>query len=127
MATLLVAITVHAQTFTPEQQRFVQPATLKIDKRDEFFKPSGKFFIISSAAYWSGASADLISSRGLYELNGLQRGRGGRLDYRKGILIDATIYGVTLAFEKRHPKIASFLRFAFGGAHVVAAVHNLRQ
>jgi hypothetical protein len=99
-------------------------------KKDDFFKPYGRGFIASSAVYWGGSVFDTLNTRRCVnngtcrELNPLFRTRDGKLRVGRAIASQAIGYGLTLWLEKKHPKLASFLRFGGGAAHVLGGSRN---
>ncbi|MEP6743829.1 MAG: hypothetical protein ABJB61_15135 [bacterium] len=87
-------------------------------------KLDNKLFAVSSATYWAGTFADWESSQGRIELTPTLRNKQGEISGPKYFGIAAGVYAVTLFLERRHSRVASILRFTFGGGHFVAAAHN---
>jgi len=93
-------------------------------KKDDFFKPFGKSFVVSTAVYGGGATADVLTSRGKLESNPLSRDQFKVFDTKKNVALKAGVYGVSLLFEKKYPKIAFIFRVASGAVFIGYAVHN---
>ena len=90
-------------------------------------KQNKKDFIISSAFYFGGVSADILSSRGRIERNILLRDGTGKINVPRTIAISAIPYGISLWLDhKHHSKAATLLRFFGGDVHITAAVINWR-
>jgi hypothetical protein len=135
---LAFSSTIHAQEYSPGlKSQFTNPATvarqpvsksgLKAERRG-FYRPFGKAFAVSSIAYWSGAVFDNLSSRGLVETNPLARNRDGRISMGKAFAYDAAFYSATVVLERRHPRLAFWVRIIAGGVKsVFGGVHNLRE
>lgn len=119
----LLAISAGAQTGQQKSSaNFLKPSAER-----GFFKPFGGAFVSSSAAFWVGTFADIASSKGLLENNPLARNSQGGLSTGKALALNGVAYGLTLLIEKRHPKLASIMRFGWGGAHAGAALANQRE
>jgi hypothetical protein len=84
---------------------------------------------ISLVTVAGASAADVASSVGGYERNGMARGEDGRFAVRRGAAIKAGIFGANLAMQtkaKRYRKLATVINFAVAGLYVGAAIHNAR-
>lgn len=109
----------HCQTLQPVKKTAI--------KHSDFFKPYGKGFAISSAAYWGGVVFDVArtqscqKARTCTEANPFLRTSQGGANIGRAVGVSAGIYGVTLLLEKKYPKLASIVRLSVGGGHFLAA------
>lgn len=103
----LYGVSVHAQTFTEARHSHL---------------------VVSSTVYWAGVAADIASSRGpvKFERNPLLKDGSGRLSIGKALALDGGIYALSLLLERRKPRLAVIMRYAGGGVHGAAAIHNWR-
>lgn len=101
------------------------PSPHLVDK-NAFFKPFGNGFVVSSAVFWSGTVTDLATTRhniatGRFrESNPFLRDEHGGVRTGRALAVSGAAYGFTLLLEKRHPKLASIVRFIGGGVHFAA-------
>lgn len=105
-------------------RKFVLPAQ-PVTPRPAFDRKS---FVASSAVYWSGWTADYLTTRRALAGNPRAFERNGLA--RRGAVYWGTAaggYAATVWLERRHPKIARWVRFGVGTAHLGAAAYNLRQ
>lgn len=133
---LFLVTSIHAQEYPASlKERFTKPAPAahpvparRAEAPKGFFKPWGKSFAVSSAIYWSASAFDIASSRGLIEQNPLSRGRDGRINVGKALLVDAGVYAPSLLLERKHPRLAFWYRVAAASAKaLLGGLHNLRE
>lgn len=123
---LMCALTGAAGQSRPLQRDdFLKPRASVI-RRDDFFKPYGKAAIVSTCVCVAGDVADVVSSRHRQEMNGFLRNGRGEIATTPALVIGLAPCAASFLIERRHPKLASFIRLFAGGVHFGAAAHNWR-
>jgi hypothetical protein len=99
------------------------PAVRPVEKKS-LWRSYGPMFKASMTTCVGGSLADIASTSGLYESNPLFRRSDGRLNKVTAILSTGLVCGSTLLLERKYPRLASVMRFSFGGVRLAMAFRN---
>jgi hypothetical protein len=89
-----------------------------------FFTPFKAGFYVSTAVCVGGAAADIASSLGKQELNPIVRNDRGQLNVGRAILLKGASCGWPALIERRHPRMAFWIRTITGIGWSVIAGRN---
>jgi hypothetical protein len=87
-------------------------------------KAFDKFFVESSAQYWTGVVLDYRSSLNTHEGNPLFQNRQGEISGAKFFAINTAIYTLTVGLQKKYPKLINWTRRIHAWVHIGVAGHN---
>lgn len=120
----------HTPDVARERWRPLVNAPTRSATKRSFWRPYGPAFKISTAILAGGVVGDRLTTKAAlrnprnFEVNPLLRDKNAGAIYWTAA---GGVFGVSLLLERKHPKIASFLRFGVGGAHGVAAGINVTR
>lgn len=87
-------------------------------------KAFNKFFVESSAQYWTGVVLDYRSSLHKREANPFLQDTEGHIHATRYFAINSGLFALTVAFQQKYPRAMNWVRRANGWLHIGVSIRN---